>query len=98
VGASVALVDGELALYLDRAGRGVHTFAPRDAARADAVLERAARTLSALFRQRRRASLRIEAIDGAPALASPWARAFLRAGFRSDYKGLVLERSATRTP
>jgi ATP-dependent Lhr-like helicase len=93
VGASVVLVDGELAMFLDRAGRGVQTFAPSDAARADAAIERAARALRALFRQRRRAALRLATIDGEPASASPWAPAFLRAGFGNDYKGLVLERS-----
>jgi ATP-dependent Lhr-like helicase len=93
VGASVVLVDGELALHLDRAGRSVQTFAPVDAARAEAALERAARALRALFRQRRRAAVRLETIDGEPALASPWAPAFRRAGFGDDYKGLVLERS-----
>jgi ATP-dependent Lhr-like helicase len=93
VGASVVIVDGELALYLDRSGRGALTFPPSGSAEPDRLLERAAVALRDLFRQRRRAALRVETIDAEAAPTSRWADAFLRAGFRADYKGLVLERS-----
>jgi ATP-dependent Lhr-like helicase len=93
VGASVVIVGGELVLYLDRAGRGVLTFPGSEPDRARLALARAAGALRRLFRQRRRRSLRIERIDGEPAARSARAATFLEAGFRADYKGLVLERS-----
>ncbi len=56
-------------------------------------MRRAADALQRLFAHRRRRSLRIEEIDGLPAARSPWREALEAAGFRADYKGLVLERS-----
>jgi hypothetical protein len=56
-------------------------------------MERAARTLRQLFAHRRRRTLRIDEIDGVPATRSVWRDAFVAAGFRVDYKGMVLERS-----
>jgi len=35
----------------------------------------------------------VDEIDGTTASHSPWAEAFAAAGFRSDYKGMVLDRS-----
>ncbi len=96
VGASAVLVDGRLVLHLDRPGHGVWTFPAPDTARDERELEAAARALRELFRQRRRASLRIECIDGESAPRSPLAPAFLRAGFRADYRALVLDRSDAR--
>jgi ATP-dependent Lhr-like helicase len=93
VGASVVIVDGELALFLDRAGRSVSSFAPHGDVSPATILGRAAKALHGVFEHRRRAALRIETIDGESATSSVWAEAFVRAGFRSDYKGLVLERS-----
>jgi len=93
VGASVVIVGGELVLYLDPAGRGLLTFPGSEPDRARVALARAAGALRRLFRQRRRRSLRIERIDGEPAARSALADTFLEAGFRADYKGLVLERS-----
>jgi ATP-dependent Lhr-like helicase len=93
VGASVVIVGGELVLYLDRAGRGLLSFPGSEPARQSVALARAAGALRQLFRQRRRRSLRIERIDGEAAARSALAGIFLEAGFRSDYKGLVLERS-----
>jgi ATP-dependent Lhr-like helicase len=94
VGASVVIVGGELVLYLDRAGRGLLSFRGSEPARESEALARAAGALRQLFRQRRRRSLRIERIDGEAAARSALAGIFLEAGFRADYKGLVLERSA----
>jgi ATP-dependent Lhr-like helicase len=89
VGASVVLAGGTPALFLDRGGHRALTFCGADA---DATVERAAGALRGLFQQRRRRSLRIEEIDGDPALASRFAPAFRAAGFRSEYRSLVLER------
>jgi hypothetical protein len=40
----------------------------------------------------RRRGLRVERVDGEPALGSPSAELFVRAGFRREYRGLVLDR------
>ena len=94
-GAAVVLVDGELALYIDRGGRQVLSF---PAASGDAVTA-AARALRGLLADRRRRALRIERIDGEPALDSPLRAAFEQAGFRAEYKGLALDRfAAERAP
>ena len=53
----------------------------------------AARALHQLFAHRRKRNLRVDEIDGLAAIRSPWRAAFAAADFRSDYKGLVLERS-----
>ena len=88
-GASVVLVDGRLVLYLDRPARRAVTFAAESDA--DSVVE-AARRLRVLFGDRARPSLRLAEIDGHPARESARAPLFVEAGFRPDYKGLVLER------
>jgi ATP-dependent Lhr-like helicase len=85
-GARVVLVEGVLALYLDRGQRRALTFG------SDALPE-ASRALAQLFADRRQGPLRLERIDDAEARRSPHAPALLAAGFRSDYKGLVLERN-----
>jgi ATP-dependent Lhr-like helicase len=84
------LVDGELALYLDRGGRQVLSF---PAVSGDAFVSAAA-ALRQLLLDRRRRALRIERIDGEPALDSPLRAAFEQAGFRAEYKGLALDRFA----
>jgi hypothetical protein len=89
------LIDGALMAWLDRSARRLWTFGSEaggeslDAEQAAQV----AQALHGLFRQRDRAVLRIEAIDGVEATLSPLAEAFVRAGFRRGYKGLELERS-----
>ena len=98
-GASVVLADGELALHLDRSGRQLLSFPAAGGTEAVAL---AAGALRGLLADRRRRALRIERIDGEPALASPLRSAFEQAGFRAEYKGLVLDRfgaelSADRT-
>jgi ATP-dependent helicase Lhr and Lhr-like helicase len=77
-GASVVLVDGELAVHLAAGGSETAALA--------------AGALCGLLADRRRRALRIERIDGEPALASPLRSAFERAGFRAEYKGLALDR------
>jgi ATP-dependent Lhr-like helicase len=94
-GARVVLIDGELVAWLERSARRLWTFgaeAGGDGQRTEQAA-RVARALHGLFRQRDRSILRIEAIDGVEATLSPMAEAFIRAGFRSGYKGLELERS-----
>lgn len=91
-GASVVLVGGRPALFLDRGARQVTTFAA--AHEEPGALAAAAAALGALFLERRRRALRIERIDGVPSLDSPLRDAFLRAGFRAEYKGLALDRFA----
>jgi len=86
-GAAVVLVEGALALFLERSGRNLLTFGDEPGA-----LERAAQALRGLFLDRRRRALRVEHIDGVPALASPLRALFERAGFRAEYKGLSLDR------
>jgi ATP-dependent Lhr-like helicase len=88
-GCAVVLVDGGLALFLDRAGRQVITF--------EGDRERLAAAVAALrgvFVDRRRRALRLERIDGEAALDSPLRPLFERAGFRAEYKGLALDRFA----
>jgi ATP-dependent Lhr-like helicase len=88
-GARIVLVDGELALYLDRSGRQVSTF---EAVGEGEALAIAAGALGGVLADRRRRALRIERIDGEPALDSPLRRIFEAAGFRAEYKGLALDR------
>jgi ATP-dependent Lhr-like helicase len=90
-GSSVVLVDGELALYVDRGGRQALSFSAIGEGEA---LARAASALRELLADRRRRSLRIERIDGDDALDSPLRPAFEAAGFRAEYKGLALDRYA----
>ncbi|HEY8429397.1 MAG TPA: DEAD/DEAH box helicase, partial [Sandaracinaceae bacterium] len=96
-GASVVLVDGLPVLFLDRAGRQATTFAA--AHEEPDAFPAAAGALRMLLLDRRRRGLRIERIDGVPALDSPLREAFLAAGFRAEYKGLALDRfGAEPTP
>jgi ATP-dependent Lhr-like helicase len=83
------LVDGELAVHLDRSGRQLLSF---PAAGGNEAVALAAGALRGLLADRRRRALRIERIDGEPALASPLRSAFEEAGFRAEYKGLALDR------
>ena len=88
-GAIVALVGGAPALFLERSARSALTF--REGGEGEALVL-AARALQGLFADRRRRALRIERIDGEPALTSPLRGAFEAAGFRAEYKGLALGR------
>ncbi len=81
-GALVALVDGHLALYLERGGKSVLTFTDEPA-----VLEAAARELAAVVRARLR-SLRVERVNGASVFGTPLAEALQEAGFVATPQGL----------
>jgi ATP-dependent Lhr-like helicase len=87
-GASVVCIRGEPMLHLEAGGRRVLTF---ERAADSALLSEALAALRDLTRIRRR-GLRVERVDGEPARESPSADLFLRAGFRLEYKGLVLDR------
>jgi len=92
-GARVLLIEGELAAWLDRAGRKLWIFPGR--AESSPRAFQIAVGLREIFRDRRRAALRIEEIDGAPALRFPHAADFVRAGFRMGYRALEIERHAS---
>ena len=81
-GAIVVLVDGHLALYLERGGKSVLTFTDEPA-----VLEPAAVELAAVVRARLR-SLRVERVNGASAFGTPLAEALQAAGFVATPQGL----------
>jgi ATP-dependent Lhr-like helicase len=95
VGNHVVSEDGVPVCLLERGG-GLVCFAGDDPAAVEARLSRAARALFGLFADRTRREVRIERIDGEPVAGSDLTPALLSAGFRRDYRGLVLERSAAR--
>ncbi len=88
-GALVALLDGRLALYLERGGRTALTFctAAEDCARV-------AEALAQVVRGRGVGSLTVQKIDGEAALSSdhPLAKALVDAGFHTAPHGLRLRR------
>ena len=87
VGARVLLVDGQLAAYLEKGMRKLSTFA---AMREECRGIRAAEALVALADQARGKCLRLQEIDGQPAMQSPLAGLLREAGFRDDYTGLMV--------
>ncbi|MDJ0866021.1 MAG: helicase-related protein [Myxococcota bacterium] len=93
-GCTVVLVGGQPVLHLDRGGQRVQSFPLREGMRAEETLTRAAAALERLLPGARRRSLRIDELDGADAARSPLRAAFERAGFRVEFKSLVLERAA----
>ena len=84
-GAVVVLVDGALALFVERGGRSVLTFD----ARAD-VLAAAAEALAAAARDGRLGAVTVERVDGASALGSAFAPTLEAAGFVATPRGLRL--------
>lgn len=84
-GALVGLVDGELALYLERGGKTLLVYSDRD----DAVTL-AVRKLAALVRDGRIGSVTVQTINGEPAAASHWAEQLRGAGFGATPQGLRL--------
>jgi ATP-dependent Lhr-like helicase len=90
-GAYAVLVDGELAAYLDRGGRGLLTFAREpgdDGAPPDPAVWMEA--IVAAAKEGRLAALQLQRIDDGPARQSPLAPALRAAGFADGYRGLTL--------
>ncbi len=82
-GAHVVLVDGELAVYLERGGKSLLTFSGADPhVWAGALVE--------AHKEGRVGRLQLERIDDAPARTAPSAQALRDAGFGDGYKGLTL--------
>jgi ATP-dependent Lhr-like helicase len=84
-GALVLLLDGELAVYVERGHKSLVTFPP--AAATDVWVD----GLVALVKERRVKRLVIAKIDGEPAATSPHAAALRAAGFADGYRGLTLQ-------
>ncbi|PZS02949.1 MAG: ATP-dependent helicase [Pseudonocardiales bacterium] len=84
-GALVVLVDGELALYVERGGRSLLSWSDDPA-----VLQAAADALSLAVREGRLGRLAVERADGAGVHESPLAAALEAAGFRPTPRGLRL--------
>ena len=81
-GAFVALVDGELAAFLERGARSLLTFGVDAATWADA--------LATLPKDGRLRKIELTRIDGGPATDSPIADRLRAAGFTDGYRGLTL--------
>jgi len=83
-GALVVLVDGALALYIERGGKTVLTFGSTDA-----VLTVAAKSLATTARDRI-GKLRIERVDGEFSIGTALGAALIEAGFAPTPQGLRL--------
>jgi ATP-dependent Lhr-like helicase len=84
-GALVVLVDGRLALYVERGGRTLLTWSDDPA-----VLQPAVDALSLAVREGHLGRLTVERADGAGVLDSPLGRALEEAGFHATPRGLRL--------
>ncbi|MGO4536030.1 ATP-dependent helicase [Leifsonia sp. 2MCAF36] len=98
-GALVVLVDGELALYVERGGKSLLCFVDSAEQSAGAatpggdpapVLRAAARALAALVTSRRVDKLAVETVNGGFVLGSPLGDALSEAGFLATPRGLRL--------
>ncbi|MFE6052457.1 ATP-dependent helicase [Kitasatospora sp. NPDC056446] len=84
-GALVVLVDGELALYVERGGKSLLAW-PEDGATRAAAAEALARAV----REGALGSVTVERANGEPALGSELGRALEEAGFHATPRGLRL--------
>ncbi|MFE4971948.1 ATP-dependent helicase [Kitasatospora sp. NPDC056651] len=84
-GALVVLVDGELALYVERGGKSLLAWPEDEGTRA-----LAAGALSAAVREGALGSVTVERANGEPALGSALGRALEDAGFHATPRGLRL--------
>jgi ATP-dependent Lhr-like helicase len=85
-GASVVLAHGEPVLFVERGGKKLRLLGRVD----EALLDAALGELRRLAGTRRHRQLRIEEVDGIPALHSPHAALLERGGFRVEPGALVL--------
>ncbi|HSL98499.1 MAG TPA: hypothetical protein VK831_08000, partial [Candidatus Deferrimicrobiaceae bacterium] len=92
-GASVVLVDGVAALYVDRGGRSLQTL---PAFGQPGIAELAIAALAARLAEGRERELLVTRVDGLPVGESPHRERLIEAGFRPGYRGLALRREPTR--
>ena len=88
-GASVVLVDGLAALYLDRGGSSLQTLPPFDD---PGIAAAALGALRGVLADGRARELVVSRVDGEPIARSPWYDTLLRAGFIQGYRGLVMRK------
>jgi ATP-dependent Lhr-like helicase len=88
VGATVVMVGGRPALFVEARGKRIVSFA---AVPDDAMDKALADGLRRVARSARRRQLAVEIIDGGRAQDSPLAPRILAAGGRADYRGLVVD-------
>jgi len=82
----VVLAHGEPLFFVERGGKKLRLLARVE----DALLEPALAALKRIAATRRHRQLRIEEVDGVPALHSPHAPLLERGGFRIEPGALVL--------
>ncbi len=88
-GASVVLVDGLAALYLDRGGSSLQTLPSFDDPR---IAAPALAALPLLIGDGRARELVLSRVDGEPVARSAWYETLLKAGFVQGYRGLVMRK------
>ncbi|WP_409048665.1 DEAD/DEAH box helicase [Microbacterium sp. HA-8] len=86
-GGLVSIVDGALALYLERGGKSALAFTDDEG-----VLQAATRSLATVARTRRLDTLTIEQVNGAFVYGTDVGRALREAGFVESPRGLTLRR------
>jgi ATP-dependent Lhr-like helicase len=92
-GASVVLVDGAAAIYVDRGGGTIQTLPAADDPE---IALLAATALGRLLADGRGRELVITKVDGEPIAGSAFREALIAAGFVAGYRGLVLRRVVER--
>jgi hypothetical protein len=75
-------------MFLDRGGHALSTFAAAEREQ----LERAMTELAKMIATKSKKTVRIEDIDGEPALRSKHAPLFKETGLTFDHRGLIIER------
>ncbi|HEY0870912.1 MAG TPA: crosslink repair DNA glycosylase YcaQ family protein, partial [Acidothermaceae bacterium] len=89
-GALVVLVDGELAVYVERGGKTLLSFEPESNEAAPDVIQTAVEALALAVRDGWLGRLDVERADGGSVLQSPLGTALEAAGFRATPRGLRL--------
>ncbi len=89
-GALVVLVDGGLALYVERGGKTVLDLLPHDDAERTGLVRAAAAASLATTVRATGGRMRVEKIDGAFAIGTPLGDALVAAGFAATPQGLRL--------